>query len=113
MTNDTTTDYYNSNACDFIDGTVNVDTGSLRERFLKYVPTGGSVLDLGCGSGRDSKCFKDAGYKVIDIDASQELCIKASKYAGIDVQCMRLFCPDFVIMFLYGILYLDFGCTCG
>ena len=87
--NDTTTDYYNSNAQDFIDGTVNVDTGNLRERFLNYVPAGGTVLDLGCGSGRDSKCFKDAGYDVTAIDASQELCIKASEYAGIDVRCMR------------------------
>ena len=88
MTNDVTTDYYNSNAQDFIDGTVNVDTGGLRERFLRYVPEGGSILDLGCGSGRDSKCFKDAGYMVTAIDASQELCIKASEYAGIDVRCM-------------------------
>ena len=89
MTKDTTTDYYNSYAQDFIDGTVNVDTGNLRERFLKYIPTGGSVLDLGCGSGRDTKCFKDARYKVTAIDASQELCIKASEYTGIDVRCMR------------------------
>ena len=89
MTNDTTTDYYNNNAQDFIEGTVNVDTGSLREKFLKYVPTGGFVLDLGCGSGRDTKCFKDAGYQVTAIDASQEMCIKASQYTGIDVRCMR------------------------
>ena len=89
MPNDTTTDYYNTNASDFIDGTIDVDTGSLRERFLKYVPAGGSILDLGCGSGRDSKCFKDAGYDVRAIDASRELCIKASEYAGIDVKCMR------------------------
>ena len=87
--NDKTIEYYNINTVDFIEGTVNVDTGSLRERFLKYIPAGGSVLDLGCGSGRDSKCFKDAGYRVTAIDASQELCIKASEYAGIDVRCMR------------------------
>lgn len=89
MTDDKTTDYYNSNAQDFIDGTVNVDTGSLRDRFLRYIPVAGSILDLGCGSGRDSKCFKDAGYDVSAIDASQELCIKASEYAGINVRCMR------------------------
>lgn len=86
---DKTIEYYDCNAGDFIEGTVNVDTGSLRERFLKYLPEGGSILDLGCGSGRDSKCFKDAGYEVTAIDASRELCIKASEYAGIDVRCMR------------------------
>ena len=89
MTGDTIIDYYNNNALNFIEGTVNVDTGPLRERFLKYIPDGGNVLDLGCGSGRDSKCFKEAGYQVSAIDASQELCIKASEYSGIDVRCMR------------------------
>jgi SAM-dependent methyltransferase len=86
---DITTSYYNVNAQDFFDGTVNVDTESLRERFLSYVPDGGSILDLGCGSGRDSKCFIDAGYRVTAIDASKELCTIASEYAGIDVRCMR------------------------
>ena len=74
MTGDTIIDYYNNNALNFIEGTVNVDTGPLRERFLKYIPDGGNVLDLGCGSGRDSKCFKEAGYQVSAIDASQEFC---------------------------------------
>ncbi len=86
---DVTTDYYDNNASDFIEGTVNVDTGTLRDRFLKYVPEKGSVLDLGCGSGRDTKCFADAGYDVTAIDASQELCAKASEYSGIEVRCMR------------------------
>ncbi len=89
MKNDITEEYYNENAGDFIDGTVNVDTGSLRERFLKYIPTGGSVLDLGCGSGRDTKAFADAGYEVAAIDASSELCARASEYSGIEVRCMR------------------------
>ena len=88
-TDNITTEYYNSNAQDFIEGTINVDTGDLRDRFLKYVPPGGKILDLGCGSGRDTKSFIDAGYKVEAIDASQELCIKASEFTGIDVKCMR------------------------
>ena len=86
---DITTAYYDDNAQDFIDGTVNVDTDSLRSRFLKYIPDGGSILDLGCGSGRDTKVFADAGYDVSAIDASHELCIKASEYSGVKVRCMR------------------------
>ncbi len=87
--NDDTTVYYDTNADDFIEGTVNVDTGSLRDRFLKYVPASGRILDLGCGSGRDTKVFADAGYEVAAIDASTELCARASEYSGIDVKCMR------------------------
>ena len=84
-----TTEYYNAYARDFIEGTINVDTGTLRDRFLKYVPPGGEILDLGCGSGRDTKSFIDAGYKVEAIDASRELCVKASEFTGIKVRCMR------------------------
>jgi ubiquinone/menaquinone biosynthesis C-methylase UbiE len=29
----------------------------LRERFLAQIPTGGFILDAGCGSGRDSLAF--------------------------------------------------------
>ncbi|MGX8686838.1 MAG: SAM-dependent methyltransferase, partial [bacterium] len=31
--------------------------GTVREAFLSYIPDGGSILDLGCGSGRDSRAF--------------------------------------------------------
>ncbi|MCR5025794.1 MAG: class I SAM-dependent methyltransferase [Lachnospiraceae bacterium] len=63
--------------------------GILRDRFLKYIPSGGKILDLGCGSGRDTKCFLEAGYQVTAIDASQELCLKATEYTGINVRCTR------------------------
>ncbi len=83
---DNTTEYYNKNSLEFIEGTINVDTGILRDRFLKYIPSGGKILDLGCGSGRDTKCFLEAGYQVTAIDASQELCLKATEYTGINVR---------------------------
>lgn len=86
---DNTTEYYNKNSLEFIEGTINVDTGILRDRFLKYIPSEGKILDLGCGSGRDTKCFLEAGYQVTAIDASQELCLKATEYTGINVRCTR------------------------
>ena len=86
---DNTTEYYNKNSLEFIEGTINVDMGILRDRFLKYIPSGGKILDLGCGSGRDTKCFLEAGYQVTAIDASQELCLKATEYTGINVRCTR------------------------
>ena len=45
-----TDEYYNKNAQDFYESTVNADVASIYERFLKYVPENARILDFGCGS---------------------------------------------------------------
>ena len=82
-----TLDYYNKNAISFIEGTLHVDFSTLQNKFASYIEKGGSILDLGCGSGRDSKAFLEMGYSVVAIDGSQELCKLASKYIGQNVLC--------------------------
>ena len=81
--------YYNQNAEEFVSGTVNADMALTRDRFLKWLPNGASILDAGCGSGRDARVFKDKGYIVDAFDASEELCRLAHEYTGIDVKCIR------------------------
>ena len=88
---DRTLSFYNSNASSFIERTVAADVGTLRERFIKYIPQNGYVLDFGCGSGRDTKCFLEAGFKVDAVDGSEELCTAASEYSSVKVQCMDFF----------------------
>lgn len=88
---DLTIDYYNSNTQNFIDGTIDADVAYLRDRFLRHVPLGGSILDLGCGSGRDTKAFFEMGYAVEAIDGSQELCKKATELTGCHVECKDFF----------------------
>ena len=83
-----TIDYYNKNANMYCDKTINIDMSKQYELFLKYVKTGGKILDFGCGSGRDSLYFKNLGYDVTAIDGSSELCKIASMYTGLDVKCM-------------------------
>ncbi|WP_415886606.1 class I SAM-dependent methyltransferase [Neptuniibacter sp. QD37_6] len=83
------TEYYEQNAQDFFEGTVDVDMSELYERFLPLVPEGGSILDAGCGSGRDALAFKKQGYKVTAFDASKTLCKLASELLGQTVDCMR------------------------
>lgn len=90
-----TKDYYKDNSQEFFDSTVIADVTPLYDHFLKYVPENGSILDLGCGSGRDTKAFKDMGYKVDAIDGSEELCALASQYSGIEVKCMDFESVDF------------------
>ena len=81
-----TIDYYNSNAARYFSDTVNVDMTECCDRFLKYVVPGGRIIDIGAGSGRDIKYFKDKGYIVEGIDASEEMCRMAVEYTGIAVR---------------------------
>ena len=80
-----TTNYYNNNARDYFDSTAGVDMEPLYERFLPYVPIGGTILDAGCGSGRDTKAFLHRGYVVTAMDASAEMAHLASAYTGLRV----------------------------
>ena len=59
------------------------------ERFLSYIPKGGKILDAGCGPGRDSKYFLDAGYHVAAFDASREMVLIAEEYTGLAVEEKR------------------------
>lgn len=90
-----TKEYYQNNAQAFFDDTVNADISEQYDRFLKYIPNGGKILDFGCGSGRDAKAFLQKGYCVNAIDGSSELCRLASDYCGIPVKCMDFYdLPD-------------------
>lgn len=86
---DNNVEYYNKNADSFFAGSVNADMAEDREAFLAYVQGGGKILDAGCGSGRDSKAFLDAGYDVVAFDASREMRIRAAEYIGREVLDIR------------------------
>lgn len=53
-----TLDYYDINALKFFESTFKVDMESLYLPFLRYLPDHAFILDLGCGSGRDTLDFK-------------------------------------------------------
>jgi len=86
MTNKTL-DYYNKNAEQFAEGTVSVDFSETQKRFINTL-SGKRILDFGCGSGRDTKYFLDAGLEVSASDGSEELCRIAGEYTGITVKHM-------------------------
>lgn len=89
MTNETSTlDYYNENTDSFIFGTLSADMSYARNRFSKHLPVSASILDYGCGAGRDTKVFLQQGFRVDAIDGSGKLCEKASEFTGIQVKQM-------------------------
>ena len=85
---DPTIDYYNLNAENFIENTQNVDMHLAQDRFLRLLDENASILDFGCGSGRDTRYFLDKGYQVTATDGSAELCRRASAFTGIEVKEM-------------------------
>ena len=85
--NNKTLDFYNQNAKSFAEGTTCVDFKETQNKFINVL-CGKRVLDFGCGAGRDSKYFVEAGLDVVAIDGSAELCQIAERYAGIPVQQM-------------------------
>ena len=84
---DKTLDYYDRIAEEFAADTRDADVGELHALFLSHLPAGGRILDLGCGSGRDSRLFLDKGYEVVAVDGSREFCKIASSLIGQEVLC--------------------------
>lgn len=88
MKHNNTLDYYNNYADEFYRSTVTVEFTEMQDRFLKKLKKDAYILDFGCGSGRDTKCFLEQGYSVEAVDGSAELCKRASQYTGIPVKQM-------------------------
>jgi 2-polyprenyl-3-methyl-5-hydroxy-6-metoxy-1,4-benzoquinol methylase len=78
-------EYYNQNAAEYFEHTVDIDMQESWDEFTALLPEGGSILDLGCGSGRDSAHFISCGFDVTAMDASEEMCELASIHIGQDV----------------------------
>lgn len=74
--------YYDENVDDYILKTRGVDMTPQWQAFTSLLPDGGHILDLGCGSGRDSRYFLDKGFLVSAVDPSPALAAAAEKYLG-------------------------------
>ena len=86
MSDAITLNYYNSNAAVFSETTKNVDFSEVQQIFIKHLLPDASILDFGCGSGRDTKYFLDQGYHVTATDGSEVICKMATDYTGIQVK---------------------------
>ena len=89
-----TIDYYNKYAEEFTASTFEVDMESLYQPFLAELLEGARILDVGCGSGRDTLAFKNKGYQVDAIDYSEELVKKASRLTGIPIKLKSFYEVD-------------------
>ena len=77
--------FYDANATAYAsDGSVNRKLS----RFLDQCTPGGTILELGTGSGRDARAMLDAGFVVDATDGSAELAVIASERLGQPVRVL-------------------------
>ncbi len=81
--------YSGANAQAFADGTWNADLSEIRNRFIGSLPPQATrtptILDLGCGSGRDALAFREMGFVVFAMDPSPDMVEIARSRAAVPV----------------------------
>ena len=81
-----TSAYYTGNAQQYCEESSVFEVHDLYDRFLEHIPANAHMLDLGCGSGRDSKAFRELGYTVTSVDGNPEIAIWAQGFTGHPVE---------------------------
>jgi SAM-dependent methyltransferase len=75
-------DYYEANAVEYNASTVDIDPSSFLEPLLLLLPTWAAILDVGCGSGRDLRWFKERGFRPMGLERSPSLAELARNHSG-------------------------------
>ena len=86
---DSTHRYYEDKAEEYLARTSQLDMESLYKPFLELIPAGGTILDAGCGPGRDVLAFLKQGFRVTAFDASEKMVEIASTQTGVAALQMR------------------------
>ncbi len=82
-----TLDHYNRSAESFWQGTRGHDVSQNVEALLEHVDAASpyTILDFGCGPGRDLKVFADRGHVAIGLEGSARFAAMAREYSGCEV----------------------------
>lgn len=75
--------YYDDNAAAYAGATLGLSMDVPLRVFSARLPLGARILDVGCGSGRDLREFRDQGYRPVGLDVSLGL----ARYAAQASNC--------------------------
>ena len=82
-----TLDYYDRHAQQFFYGTIDHDVSQNINALLDAIeaPAPYTILDLGCGPGRDLKAFSAMGHRAIGVDGAKQFAGMAHAFSGCEV----------------------------
>lgn len=89
-----TLDWYEAHASSYSLSTKDSLVKDALGEFLSFLPPCSRILDLGCGSGRDSAYFLSLGHNVDSIDGSAQMAKEAKRLFGIDVRLCDILSLD-------------------
>ena len=78
-------DFYEKHHRTYFNTTVNIDPSCFLEALAKRLRPGATVLDIGCGSGRDLLWFSEQGFHPTGFEQSTSLAALAREHSGCDV----------------------------
>ena len=84
-----TLEFYDADPEGYFDSTFPRDISDTVERFALCLPEGARVLDLGCGSCRDTLVLRGMGFDVVPADGSEGMRRVVKERLGIDVVPVR------------------------
>jgi SAM-dependent methyltransferase len=79
-------DYYEKQCTAYFERTVQIDPTPFLQPFADRLPAGATVLDVGCGSGRDLLWLKKRGFNATGFERSPGLAGLAAAHAGCPVR---------------------------
>jgi len=82
-----TIEHYEQSALDFWEGTKDHDVSQNTTALLRYIEKEPpfTILDFGCGPGRDLVTFRDLGHQAIGLEGSANFVRMAKAYSGCEV----------------------------
>lgn len=94
-----TLDHYAARAQNFFEGTKDHDVSQNIDALLKSISAASpySILDFGCGPGRDLKAFSGMGHLAVGLEGCEEFVEMARQYSGCEVwqqSFLQLDLPD-------------------
>lgn len=88
-------DFYEKNSQEYFESTVNVDPSSFLTPIAERLRKGSTILDIGCGSGRDLLWLRNKDYEPTGLERSPTLARLARENSGCPVITADFVAYDF------------------